>query len=84
MNQQYEDVYGNVFSIDKELSSGGQGIVYKTKEPNVLLKIEWDPQTKRINLNTEDNKKFADSTKYKYHTSSIDIKGLCWIFYEDA
>lgn len=58
MNQQYEDIYGNVFSIDRELSSGGQGIVYKTKEPNVLLKIEWDPQTKRINLNTEDNKKF--------------------------
>lgn len=28
MNQQYEDVYGNVFSIDRELSSGGQGIVY--------------------------------------------------------
>ena len=41
MNQQYEDIYGNVFSIDKELSSGGQGIVYKTKEPNVLLKIDF-------------------------------------------
>lgn len=60
MNQQYEDIYGNVFSIDKELSSGGQGIVYKTKEPNVLLKIEWDPQTKNINLDTADNKKFGE------------------------
>lgn len=60
MNQQYEDIYGNGFSIDKELSSGGQGIVYKTKEPNVLLKIEWDPQTKKINLNTDDNKKFDE------------------------
>lgn len=60
MNQQYEDIYGNVFSIDKELSSGGQGIVYKTKEPNVLLKIEWNPQTKKINLNTDDNKKFDE------------------------
>ena len=60
MNQQYEDIYGNVFSIDKELSSGGQGIVYKTKEPNVLLKIEWDPQTQNINLDTEDNKKFDE------------------------
>ena len=60
MNQQYEDIYGNVFSIDKELSSGGQGIVYKTKEPNVLLKIEWDPQTKKINRNTDDNKKFDE------------------------
>ncbi len=60
MNQQYEDIYGNIFSIDKELSSGGQGIVYKTKEPNVLLKIEWDPQTKKINLDTGDNEKFDE------------------------
>lgn len=60
MNQQYEDIYGNVFDIDKELSSGGQGIVYKTKEPNVLLKIELDPQTKKINLNTGDNGKFDE------------------------
>lgn len=60
MNQQYEDIYGNVFSIDRELSSGGQGIVYKTKEPDVLLKIEWDPQTKKINVNTDDNQKFDE------------------------
>ena len=60
MNQQYEDIYGNVFSIDRELSSGGQGIVYKTKEPNVLLKIEWNPQTKKINVNTSDNRKFDE------------------------
>lgn len=60
MNQQYEDIYGNVFGIDKELSSGGQGIVYKTKEPNVLLKIEWNPQSKKININTGDNEKFDE------------------------
>ena len=60
MNQQYEDIYGNVFNIDRELSSGGQGIVYKTKEPNVLLKIEWNPQTKKINVNTFDNRKFDE------------------------
>lgn len=60
MNQQYEDIYGNVFSIDRELSSGGQGIVYKTKEPNVLLKIEWNPLTKKINRNTGDNEKFDE------------------------
>ena len=60
MNQQYEDIYGNVFNIDRELSSGGQGIVYKTKEPNVLLKIEWNSQTKKINVNTRDNEKFDE------------------------
>lgn len=60
MNQQYEDIYGNVFNIDRELSSGGQGMVYKTKEPNVLLKIEWNPQTKKINVNTCDNRKFDE------------------------
>ncbi len=60
MNQQYEDIYGNVFRIDRELSSGGQGIVYKTKEPDILLKIEWDPKTKRINVNTGDNDKFDE------------------------
>lgn len=60
MNQQYEDIYGNVFNIDRELSSGGQGIVYKTKEPNVLLKIQWNPQTKKINVNTLDNRNFDE------------------------
>lgn len=60
MNQQFEDIYGNVFDIERELSSGGQGIVYRTREPNVLLKLEWDPQTKKINSNAEKNTKYEE------------------------
>ena len=60
MSRQYEDIYGNVFVIDRELSSGGQGIVYKTKEPNVLLKIEWNPNTKSINNNLEEVAKYDE------------------------
>ncbi|MFV0364622.1 MAG: protein kinase domain-containing protein, partial [Suipraeoptans sp.] len=44
--------------VDKELSSGGQGIVYKTREPNVLLKLEWNRQTKKINTNVNENEKY--------------------------
>ena len=31
MNQQYEDIYGNVFSIDKELSSVDRVLFTKQK-----------------------------------------------------
>jgi serine/threonine protein kinase len=40
------------------LSSGGQGIVYMTEEPNVLLKLEWNPKTQEIEKDTSNNAKF--------------------------
>ena len=40
----YEDEYGNIHQVDilkpgSELGRGGQGVVYRTEEPNIALKL---------------------------------------------
>ena len=54
----YVDTYGRSHIASKVLSSGGQGIVYITEEPNVLLKLEWNPMTQEIEKDTSNNDKF--------------------------
>ena len=54
----YVDTYGRSHTASKMLSSGGQGIVYLTEEPNVLLKLEWNPITQKIEEDTSNNEKF--------------------------
>lgn len=54
----YVDTYGRSHIASKVLSSGGQGIVYLTEEPNVLLKLEWNPMTQEIEKDTSNNDKF--------------------------
>lgn len=54
----YIDTYGRSHIASKVLSSGGQGIVYLTEEPNVLLKLEWNPKTQKIEKDTSNNGKF--------------------------
>lgn len=54
----YVDTYGRSHVASKVLSSGGQGIVYLTEEPNVLLKLEWNPVTQEIEKDTSNNDKF--------------------------
>jgi len=56
----YVDTYGRSHIASKELSSGGQGIVYLTEEPNVLLKLEWNRITQEIEKDTSNNDKFDD------------------------
>lgn len=56
----YVDTYGRSHVAWKELSSGGQGIVYRTEEPNTLLKLEWNPLTQEIQKDTSKNTKFDD------------------------
>ena len=52
------DIYGRAHFISKELSKGGQGIVYKTEEPNILLKVEFGPDGKELNRDTKSNEKY--------------------------
>lgn len=54
----YIDTYGRSHVASKVLSSGGQGIVYLTEEPNVLIKLEWNPSTQEIEKDTRNNDKF--------------------------
>ena len=59
-NNTYVDTYGRSHVASKVLSSGGQGIVYKTEEPNTLLKLEWDPVTQKVIDDVSSNEKFDD------------------------
>ena len=34
-----EDVYSQYYHVTEELSRGGQGVVFKTKDPQILVKI---------------------------------------------
>ena len=54
----YVDIYGRSHITSKVLSSGGQGIVYMTEDPNILLKLEWNPITKEIEKDLSNNNKF--------------------------
>ncbi len=60
MKQSYYDVYGRCHTITRELSHGGQGIVYRTQEPDMLLKLEWDPEKREIKRDTASNRKYED------------------------
>lgn len=58
----YYDTKGHGHIISKILSEGGQGIVYQTTEPNILLKLEFERNSnlKRINKCIENNCKFNE------------------------
>lgn len=56
----YIDTYGRSHIASKVLNSGGQGIVYKTEEPNTLVKLEWNPFTQEIVKDTSNNIKFDE------------------------
>ena len=44
------DEFGNVFHLRNELSRGGQGVVYRTKDPDLAIKQPIDPETGEIDL----------------------------------
>lgn len=59
-NNIYIDEYGKTHIISKVLSSGGQGIVYRTENPNILLKLVWNPTTQEIVKDIRENNKFEE------------------------
>ncbi len=49
------DAFGGVHQCTELLSQGGQGVVYRTKQPNIALKIAFDSQGEQDILNLEKN-----------------------------
>lgn len=61
-NEIYYDTKGHVHIVSKTLSKGGQGIVYRTKEPNILLKLEFERNSnlEKISKCIKNNHKFNE------------------------
>ena len=47
------DEFGNVFYLRKELSRGGQGVVYRTKDPDLAIKQPLNPETGEVDLGSD-------------------------------
>jgi len=57
MSERIEDIYGYIHVTTKEISRGGQGVVFRTQNPNIALKIELDKGVD-FSHNIENNKNF--------------------------
>ena len=44
MGQQFEDIYGYTHNTTSEISRGGQGIVFRTENPNIAVKVALNSQ----------------------------------------
>ncbi|MGL4731719.1 MAG: protein kinase domain-containing protein [Clostridium sp.] len=58
MDKVYFDIYDFPHRITKELSRGGQGVVYKTQIPNIVVKVEIDSKTKNEKKDSSENEKY--------------------------
>lgn len=57
-NEQYEDIFGYKHKVDKEIARGGQGIVYRTQNSNIAIKLELDSTTMEIVKDVSGNEKY--------------------------
>lgn len=59
-NKNYEDSFGHVYSVDfsADVMTGGQGVVLRTTETDLALKIIRDPDTNAVILNDRNNDKY--------------------------
>lgn len=60
MSKQYIDSYGYVHIITEEISRGGQGVVYRTTDPNIAVKVEISSKDDTEIINKSGNRKFLD------------------------
>ena len=60
MENYIEDIYGRTHVISEEIARGGQGVVYRTIDSNIAIKIEINPITGEAILDESNNEKFND------------------------
>lgn len=60
MGYQFEDQYGYTHVVSDEIARGGQGVVFKTQNPDIVLKIEFDESGLEFNKDVERNRKWEE------------------------
>lgn len=54
------DIYGKAQVCETLISQGGQGVVYRTAEPNIAVKIVFDKLGEKDCIHLEENQKFQE------------------------
>jgi len=65
------DEYNIEFKITKELSRGGQGVVFRTTDENILIKIEFEKETE--SNNDESKKKYSKDLRNNEKFKSLRL-----------
>lgn len=60
MSLQFQDIYDYTHITSTEIARGGQGAVFRTKNPNIALKIEFDQSGLEFSKDMAHNKKLND------------------------
>lgn len=61
MTTQYEDIYGHIHMLTKQIGqAGGQGVVFRTKDPDLAVKLIYNSTTTDISGDTSENRRFAE------------------------
>lgn len=58
MGQQFEDIYGYIHNTTSEISRGGQGIVFRTENPNIAVKVALNSLGNGFSEDSSDNEVF--------------------------
>ena len=65
------DEYNIEFKITEELSRGGQGVVFRTTDENILIKIEFEKETE--SNNDESKKKYSNDLRNNEKFKSLRL-----------
>ena len=58
MEQQFDDIYGYTHNTTSEISRGGQGIVFRTENPNIAVKVALNSLRNGFSEDASDNEVF--------------------------
>ncbi len=56
VNQQFEDVYGYIHIVSSEIDRGGQGAVFRTLDPDIAIKVKFNPDCTEYSKDLSENK----------------------------
>lgn len=60
MSQQFEDIYGYKHITKSEIARGGQGAVFRTQNPDIAVKVEFDPSGLEFSKDLNQNKRLEE------------------------
>lgn len=61
MKKQYEDIYGHIHMLTRQIGqAGGQGVVFRTKDPDLAVKLIHNSTKTDVSADTSKNRRYAE------------------------